>query len=90
MTFKLKEFANENYKILLSMFEHQITIQDEEIVPMTQNDLCIECELSKPTVNRAVQALVVSECVELISKGRYRITPKGRYIIKAFEKEISL
>lgn len=90
MTFKLNEFANEHYTVLLSMYNHQIKIKDEDIVPMTQNDLCVECGISKPTANRAVQALVNSNCVEQLSKGRYKITPKGRYIISAFEKEIHM
>ena len=90
MVFKLKEYASEDYQILLSMYEHQIKIKGEDIVPMTQNDLCAECGLSKPTVNRAVQSLVKSECVEQLSKGRYKITLKGNYIVEAFEKKITI
>lgn len=87
MEYKLNEFANDDYKMLVELSHHQLKIKGVDVIPMTQKEIAEECNISYPTASKIISALIEKEClITSKTKGRYIITPKGLACIEELEK----
>lgn len=80
-------FVNDRFQILKILYENQVTIGDNQFVPVTQEELAVLLECSKAKVNKVLNEVIDAGYVAVFngSKGRYRITEKGLEAIQKYE-----
>ncbi len=87
MEYQLKEFANNEYKLLVELSHHQTKIKGIDVIPLSQKEIAAECNISYPTTNKLMSSLIEKGCLlNAETKRRYIITPKGLDCIKNLEK----
>ena len=79
-------FVNDRFQILKILYENQVTIGDNQFVPVTQEELATLMDWSKAKVNKVLNEVIDAGYVSVFngSKGRYMITEKGYVAIKKF------
>lgn len=74
-------FASKEYLFLLWLSEHQLTVGGKPVVKYSQKELAAEYGSCETTVNRWLATLREVECISVVKKGAYSVTPKGQEVI---------
>ncbi|MDE6313357.1 MAG: nucleotidyl transferase [Lachnospiraceae bacterium] len=81
-------FLNDNYQILVILYEHQQTINDNTFSPITQQEIAIAVGCSVMKVNPIIKKLKDGGYINPYknSKGRYQLTDKAKYLIEEIKR----
>lgn len=81
-------FLNDSYRILIVLYNHQQTINENTFSPITQQEIAdsIGCSIMK--VNPIIAKLKKNGYVNTYrnSRGRYQLTDKAKYLVKELQK----
>lgn len=83
---ELDNFLNDNYLILKLLYDNQVIVFGEEVIPITQNDVCEKLGFSKNKIYKIFQNFQQDGILICHSKGKYSLTNKAKYIIEEIEK----
>lgn len=82
----IKDFTNDNYIILKTLYDNQVTILNETQIPVSQLELAQALGFSKNKMYAVFKMLQEKGYVEAIGKGKYRLTDTSIYIIETINK----
>lgn len=74
-------FITDESLLLMWLSEHQLRTRDGPVIKYSQNELATELQRSPASVNKWMQALCKSGCVQSKKKGCYFITSKGEKVV---------
>ncbi len=80
-------FVNDRFQILKILYDNQVTIGDNQFVPVTQEELASLLDWSKAKVNKVLNEVIDAGYVTVFngSKGRYQITENGLEAIVKYQ-----
>lgn len=80
---ELSEFINDKMRILLTIYEHQISVDGVLFCPLSQQEIATLIHCGKVKVNLLINELIKEGYLETLRiKGRYRLTNKAEEAIK--------
>ena len=87
---KLSEFSNDRHKLLLLLYNNQITVQEDTYVSLSQQEMSKMLEFSKFKVNKLMKELRELNCVAPFNniKGKYIVTETGKRIVELISIEV--
>ena len=83
-------FASEECLLLLWLSENMTKSRYKISNRFSQIDIAQELDCSPTTINKRIRALQDSKCIELDGKKGYKITDKGKNVVKYMKKIESL
>lgn len=85
----LEFFSNDRYKILQCMFDRQIEISGQNVVPLSQQNIADVVQLSKKKVNTIIGELKSNGYIQQQSptRGKYLLTNKAIQVVRKIQKE---
>jgi predicted transcriptional regulator len=85
----LEFFSNDRYKILQCMFERQVEINGQNVVPLSQQNIADVVQISKKKVNTIIGELKSNGYVQQQSstRGKYLLTNKAIQVVRKIQKE---
>ena len=87
MNEKIDFLTNNNYKTLLAIYNHQITVEGESYCPLSQNDLANVVNVSKATMINILKQLYENDLlIKSENSKKYVLSPCALEIIKNFKK----
>lgn len=88
--YTLEYFANDNYKVLKSLYDIQIPIEntEEKYIYLSQQEIANIIRFSKTKINAIMQDLKRKGFIDNYNKkrGKYIITDIGKQVIELMEK----
>ena len=87
---QLDFFSNDNYKVLKTLSDRQMKYKDEKYASITQQELADVCQFSKGKCTKIVKKLLDEGFISNYNnrKNKYKITERGKLVIKLMTKEI--
>lgn len=87
---KISEFSNDRHKLLLLLYNNQITVQENTYVSLSQQEMSKMLGFSKFKVNKLMKELRELGCVSQFNniKGKYVVTETGKKIIELINTEV--
>jgi Mn-dependent DtxR family transcriptional regulator len=82
----IKLFLNDYYDLLKLMYDNEVVILDEKVIPLTQQQIAETLKYSKMKVNSMFRVLQEENFVEQKTRGKYVLTDKAKTIIDTLEK----
>lgn len=81
---KIDVFLNDKFKVLKTLYEHQIDINGVMLCPVTQQELADIIGCSKAKVNLTLNELAEMQYVQMYNntKGRYILSEEAIKVIK--------
>lgn len=81
-------FLNDNYRLLIVIYNHQQTINENTFSPITQQEMAEILGCSIMTVNPIIKKLKNQGYVNTYknSRGRYQLTDKAKYLVREIKK----
>ena len=71
-------FVNDRFRVLNCMATRQISVQEEKVVKLSQQEIADIVNMSKPKVNAIIRELKgAGYIVQKSAKGKYSLTPKA-------------
>ena len=83
---KINDFLNDNFIILKTMYDNQVTVLNERQIPISQVQLAEALGYSKNKVYAVFKKLQQEGYIEAIGKGKYRLSDTSIVIIETMEK----
>lgn len=83
---KIKDFTNDNFIILKTMYDNQVTVLNETQIPLSQIQIAEALGYSKNKVYSIFKMLQKNGYIEAIGKGKYRLSDTSIVIIETIEK----
>lgn len=85
----LEFFSNDRYKILQCMFDRQIEIGGQSVVPLSQQNIADVVQLSKKKVNTIIGELKINGYIRQQSpkRGKYLLTDIAIQVVTKIQKE---
>lgn len=85
----LEFFSNDRYKILQCMFDRQVEINGQNVVPLSQQNIADVVQLSKKKVNTIIGELKNNGYIQQQSptRGKYLLTNKAIQVVRKIQKE---
>lgn len=83
---KINDLVNDNFIILKTMYDNQVTILNERQIPLTQVQIAEALGYSKNKVYSVFKKLQQEGYIEAIGKGKYRLSDTSIVIIETMEK----
>ena len=80
---KINDFLNDNFIILKTMYDNQVTVLNETQIPLSQIQIADALGYSKNKVYSVFKKLQQEGYIEAIGKGKYRLSI---VIIETMEK----
>lgn len=81
-------FVNDNYKVLECMAQRQISVNDEVIIKLSQQEIADILGFTKTKVNGIVRALKQNGYLtQLSSRGKYALTDAAKAELKKMQSE---
>lgn len=86
---KLEFFTNDKYKVLKTLYDHQIEVNNKCFSPLTQQDIADSLHFSRMKANKIMQELKAQGYTKAFKniKGRYELTDKAKEAIQIFTME---
>lgn len=80
----INNFTNNKYKLLNLMLKNQIVVNNDEYVPLSQDEIIKELHISKQSLNGLLKELISLNCIINYKQkyGKYAVTQKGKEIIQ--------
>lgn len=87
--FTLEAFANDTFKLLKSLKDHQVEVKGDFYIPLSQQEIADINQMSKLKTNRLLRELISGHYVEVYrnTRGKYVITEKGQKVLFLFQKK---
>ena len=84
----LTDFANDLYLVLEILNTHQIEVEGERYVPLSQQEIAALADCSRPKINQLMKELVDHGYVQVYHKmrGKYQLTPAGAKVLRIFHE----
>jgi len=84
----LTDFANDLYLILEILNTHQIEVEGESYVPLSQQEIAALANCSRPKINHMMKELMDHGYVKFYHKmrGKYQLTPAGLKVLRIFRE----
>ena len=82
----IKDFTNDNFIILKTLYDNQVTVLNEKQIPVSQIELAEALGFSKNKMYSVFKMLQEKGYVEAISKGKYRLTDRAVVIVETIAK----
>ena len=79
-------FLNDRYKLLKLLYDNQTVVLDKKVVPLTQNEIGKELEMSKAKVNSLIGQLQNEGFVSLETRGKYVLSDKAIMLIETMRR----
>ena len=88
MEFTLESFANDSFKVLKSLKEHQIEVKGHWYVTLSQQEIADMNHMSKLKTNRILRELREGNFVVTYQnkRGKYEITEQGHKVLRLMLK----
>ncbi|RKV63203.1 MAG: hypothetical protein D8H99_73045 [Streptococcus sp.] len=88
MEFTLESFANDSFKVLKSLKEHQIEVKGHWYVTLSQQEIADMNHMSKLKTNRIMRELREGNFVVPYQnkRGKYKITEQGHKVLRPMLK----
>ena len=83
---KINDFLNDNFIILKTMYDNQVTVLNETQIPLSQIQIADALGYSKNKVYSVFKKLQQEGYIEAIGKGKYRLSDTSIVIIETMEK----
>ena len=83
----IEYFANDRYKVLSAMHDRQISVNDENVVKLSQQEISEIVGISKVKVNGIIAELKNDGYLVSKKKGHYQLTSKATNEISSYRKE---
>lgn len=83
---KINDFLNDNFIILKTMYDNQVTVLNENQIPLSQIQIADALGYSKNKVYSVFKKLQQEGYIEAIGKGKYRLSDTSIVIIETMEK----
>ncbi len=82
----VKDFTNDNFAILKTLYDNQVTILNETQIPVTQLELAHALGFSKNKMYAIFKMLQEKGYVEAIGKSKYRLSDSAIAIVETINK----
>lgn len=84
----LTDFANDLYRVLEILDTHQIEMEGESYIPLSQQDIANLAGCSRPKINQLMKELTDHGYVQAYHKmrGKYQLTQAGRKVLRIFRE----
>lgn len=80
-------FVNDRFRVLKCMAMRQISVQKEQVVKLSQQEIADIVNMSKPKVNAIIRELKGAGYIaQKSSKGKYFLTPKAAKELNAMSE----
>lgn len=87
MNLVVETLVNDSYKLLELLYDNQITVLDETFVPIKQEQMAKELNITRSTVSSLLKKLKENGLIEDYSKDKkYKITQQGIKCVKTIRK----
>ena len=83
---KINDFVNDNFIILKTMYDNQVTVLNETQIPLSQIQIADALGYSKNKVYSVFKKLQQEGYIESIGNGKYRLSDTSIVIIETMEK----
>lgn len=85
----IEYFGNDKYKVLACMAERQISVNENNIVKLSQQEIADIVQLSKVKVNAIIGELKTDGYISQESpRGKYLLTEKAIFSLKKMKNEV--
>lgn len=86
----LEQFANDKYKLLQFLSEHQVSPAGHYYIPLSQQEIADGIGFSKAKTNGLMKELKELDCIRAYrgKNGKYQITEKGLSVLNVISKNI--
>ena len=76
------------YRVIETLYDNQVTINDNTFTPMTQSDIAVAVGCDRMTVNSIIKKLKSDNMLntEHIRKNQYKLSDEAIRIVKAIKK----
>ena len=80
----LEQFANDKYRLLQYLSEHQVNLAGHFYIPMSQQEIADGIGFSKAKTNGLMKELKELDCIRSFrgKNGKYQITDTGNIVLK--------
>lgn len=83
---ELNTFFNDKMRVLIVINTHIMRADEEEFCPLNQQEIALLVPCGKVKANQIINELIKEGYIETLrTKGRYRLTLKGKAVLKKIE-----
>lgn len=82
----LDDFLTDEYKVLKFLYDNQVTILDQKVVPLTQNEVCRKLNISRNKMYRLFYLLLQKKMIVKVSQGKYQLLDNGIVMVETVDK----
>ncbi|HAG69266.1 MAG TPA: hypothetical protein DCL38_04760 [Lachnospiraceae bacterium] len=78
--------TSNQYKVLETMYDHTVMIGDSTYCPLSQSEVAKKLGLSRPMVNKFFSDLKKAGYIEMIVRGKWRLSGKASEMLRVTRK----
>ena len=82
----LDDFLTDEYRVLKVLYDNQVTILDQKVVPLTQNEVCRKLNISRNKMYRLFDLLLQKKMIIKVSQGKYQLLNNGIVLLETVDK----
>lgn len=82
---QIEFFTNERFEMLKLLKHNQITVKEEQYVPLSQQEIADMLHMSKLKCNTTLNELIEENYITMKGKGKYALTDKANSLYKKLE-----
>ena len=83
---KINDLVNDNFIILKTMYDNQVTVLNEKQIPLTQIQIAEALGYSKNKVYAAFKKLQSEGYIEAIGKGKYKLQDSAIVVMETIDE----